>query len=174
MVTNMWMKHYFTSKMWILSRKKLHKPALCPFKAWHRINPLSYDSSWLVINKVTVLFEQDSHLSINFPEWLGMLVGEIYTKIQKKGDIPLTIYHIICGLMRHLRESSNPTVDLLKEDVFVNFWKNWAETKKEQTRPDYTRWGRKSKDFGWTFSNLTVKQYMYMYMLYMIVWITSE
>ena len=54
--------------------------------------------------------------------WLERFVLEIRKKYGTE-YIPSTLHHIICGLMWYLRETSNPSVDFFKEDVFANFQK---------------------------------------------------
>ena len=73
--------------------------------------------------------------------------------------------------MRHLRESSNPSVDFFKEDVFVNFRKTGAETKKNKAElitPDEEENLKTLGDHSPTslLSSTCI--------FYMIVWITSE
>ena len=44
-------------------------------------------------------------------------------KFEKKNGseyIPDTLYHIVCGIMRHLRESGDASIDFFKNDIFAN------------------------------------------------------
>ena len=54
--------------------------------------------------------------------WLEAFVLEIRTK-QGKEYSPDTLHHLICGILRHVRETSMPTVDFFKDIEYANFRK---------------------------------------------------
>ena len=43
-------------------------------------------------------------------------------EVRKKNGfeyIPDTLYHIVCGIMRHLRESGDASIDFFKNDILL-------------------------------------------------------
>ena len=52
--------------------------------------------------------------------WLSRFVLEV-RKMDGKEYCPDTLYHIVCGVMRFLRQNGKPEVDLLKEQCYADF-----------------------------------------------------
>ena len=52
--------------------------------------------------------------------WLSRFMLEV-RKMDGKEYCPDTLYHIVCGVMRFLRQNGKPEVDLLKEQCYADF-----------------------------------------------------
>ena len=61
-----------------------------------------------------------SHISLS--HWLEAFVLEVRTKHGKEYS-PDTLHHLICGILRYVRETSMPTVDFFKDHEYGNFRK---------------------------------------------------
>ena len=55
-----------------------------------------------------------------FTHWLELFVLEVRTKNGEE-YAPNTLHHLVCGIMRHCRTSSMPSVDFFQDPEFANF-----------------------------------------------------
>ena len=57
---------------------------------------------------------------LNIAYWMTRFILEV-RKIDAGEYQPNTLYHITCGLMRHLRTAGYPTIDFFKDKDFAEF-----------------------------------------------------
>ena len=48
----------------------------------------------------------------------------IFEVRKKSGEefLPKSLHHIVCGIQRHIRMSSNSSIDIFKDCEFADFW----------------------------------------------------
>ena len=77
---------------------------------------------WSVANS-TDAYNISQDITTLCPEKLMRYISRFILEVRKKDGTeypPNTLYHIICGLMRHLRQNGMPDVDFFKEKAYAD------------------------------------------------------
>ena len=75
-------------------------------------------------------------------EELAKYLEVFIIEVQKKNGseyVPDTLYHIVCGIMWHLREAGDESIDFFKNDVFADFGRRNEDLEQKALAPALER-----------------------------------